>query len=195
MVIYNPNSKEKVFHLPNCHYIRRIKAGNRKQFAFSREAYKAGYRPCSHCIRLKKQMVMEKGIISKICFKEGISCTMDHGFISVMTHKSAWRIFAGDLKKSMILYHANAWEKHFGTVSKDPFEGYHWQGVSRKSLQEYLEYILRHDRYRYNQPYTQIDSEKKPRKGTKRWKAQQKKKKRYEKYLAVRHVYALLENI
>ena len=63
-------------------------------------------------------------------------------------------------------------------------------------LQEYLEYVVEHEYYRMMHP-VEVRAPKKepPRKGTRRYKNQQKKKAQYEKRQAVRHVLQLIESL
>lgn len=193
MVYYSANSKEKVFHLPHCTFVRSIKADNRKSFATPEDARQNHYRQCNCCSPVGQRLRKERRTVEFFCQNHGASCYFRDGTLTVTTPRSKWKIIAVGNTNKLSLYHRNT------RGIEDPYTPipkYHHQKVHKDSIVEYLDYIVEHDYFRMRHPLQPIPVKKeKPRKGTKRWRAQQKKEKKIAKKNAVKNVYALLAAI
>ena len=128
------------------------------------------------------------------CRKRAVSFFLTDRFIGIRTPYSQWKIIPAKGGYGLHLYHRN----QFSTKPNDQsiVRGYHMQNVCKNSLQEYLAYVVEHEYYRMMHP-VEVRAPKKepPRKGTRRYKNQQKKKAEYEKRQAVRHVLQLIESL
>ena len=193
MVYYSANSKEKVFHLPHCTFIKSIKADNRKSFATPEEARQSHYRQCNCCSPVGQRLRKEQRAVEFFCQNHGASCYFRDGMLTVTTPRSKWKIIAVGNNSKLSLYHRNT------KGIEDPYTPipkYHYQKVHKDAIVEYLGYIVEHDYFRMRHPLQFVPVKKeKPRKGTKRWRAQQKKEKKIAKKNAVKNVYALLAAI
>lgn len=149
MVFYSIKSNEKVFHLPHCKIVRRIRKENKRQFATPEEARAAGYRMCNCCsiagIRLRK----EQEAVNRFCQKNGISCWLDDGLLHVLTPQSEWRIIVSGKAHKLFLYHKNTYEKNEKIPSIVP--GFHSQAIRSTTIVGYLDYIIQHDAFRSQQ--------------------------------------------
>ncbi len=77
------------------------------------------------------------------------------GEIDVTTSIGGWRIVWKG-KDKIWLYHKNTHRSHL-TESED-IPGYHSQAIHKKTIMEYLEYIVQHDLYRKNSPLPETGS-------------------------------------
>ena len=102
-----------------------------------------------------------------------------------------------DKKNRIVLYHKNDFKTDKDHLSE--ISGYHLQGdARRKSIVEYLQYIVDHDYYRMLNP-VYIPKKKKesppPRKGTRRYKSAQRRIEKYERKRAISNVLSLIESL
>lgn len=193
MVFYSNNSREKVYHLPHCSFVRVMNKENRKRFSSPEQARQVGYRLCNCCSPVGQRLRKERQAVTDFCQNRGVAYYMHDGQLTVTTPRSKWKIVVHGKENVLTLYHRNA-ERRESTDS--PIPKYHYQSVHRNSIVEYLDYIVEHDYYRMRNPYQPHHCKtSKPPKGSKRWKKQQEKEKRIAKYQAVQQVYALLDTI
>ena len=147
MVFYSIKSSEKVFHMPNCSFLSRMKKENTRQFESPEEARAHGYRICNCCCRVGTQVRKERGAIQRFCQEKEVSCCLEDGQIHVRTPYSEWCIVDGNKSRKLILYHRNCFEKLDEEPSAIP--GYHVQIVrkdtDRSSIMAHLQYIVEHD--------------------------------------------------
>lgn len=84
-----------------------------------------------------------------------MQCVLRDGEIDVTTPIGGWRlVWKG--KDKIWLYHKNTHRSHL-TESED-IPGYHSQAIHKKTIMEYLEYIVQHDLYRKNSPLPETGS-------------------------------------
>ena len=95
----------------------------------------------------------------------------------------------------LTLYHQNTFESQRDCRSE--IKGYHLQGgASYDSVVDYLKYIVEHDYFRmWNPVYHRPKKKEPPKKGTKRYRREQRKMKNREKRQAVRNVLDLIESL
>ena len=84
-----------------------------------------------------------------------MQCVLRDGELDVTTPIGGWRlVWKG--KDKLWLYHKNTHRSHL-TESED-IPGYHSQAIHKKTIMEYLEYIVQHDLYRKNSPLPETRS-------------------------------------
>ena len=193
MVFYSVNSRKKVFHLPHCSHVRNIKPEHRRTFETPEEARKNHYILCSCCSPVGQRLRKERIRVEQFCQEYGAVVYLHDGQLIVSTPRSKWKIVAGGKANKLMLYHRNTRGIADPT---SPFPKYHFQKVHKNTIVEYLEEVVEHDYFRMRSPLQPLPKKKeKPRKGTRRWRAQQEKEKKIAKRAAIRNVYALLEAI
>lgn len=149
MVFYSTKSDEKVFHLPHCKVIRRIRKEHKKQFATLEEARMSGYRMCNCCSPVGVRLRKERKAVDSFCLDNAIFCRLEDGQLQVYAPASKWRIIVNGKTNKLFLYHGNTYQKYEEIPSIVP--GYHFQSTRSKTIMGYLEYIIRHDIYRSQQ--------------------------------------------
>ncbi len=197
MYYYCKNSKKKIIHSFECFHVNNTEIDNIGCFDSLTEAYERGYRLCKHCSPLIKHYKREDNEIVDFCRKNGLSVHLGNQCISIVSIGSKWKI-ALDKKNRIVLYHKNDF-----TTSKDrlsQISGYHLQGDARRnSIVAYLQYIVDHDYYRMLNPVYIPEKKKKesppPRKGTKRYKSNQRRIEKYERKKAIKNVLDLIESL
>ena len=60
MVFYSNNSREKVYHLPHCSFVRVMNKENRKRFSSPEQARQVGYRLCNCCSPVGQRLRKER---------------------------------------------------------------------------------------------------------------------------------------
>lgn len=195
MYYYCKNSEKKIIHTINCFHIQNTDIENTGWFESLSEAYEYGYRLCKHCNPLFKYYKKEQKSVLDFCRKNGMSIHLSNRSISVTSIKSKWKIVL-DKKNKIVLYHKNDFVTDKDYLSE--VDGYHLQGdVRKKSIVEYLKYIIEHDSYRRMNPLYIPDKRKTtpPKKGTKRYKKEQEKKARQQHRYAVKTVLDLIDSL
>lgn len=152
--IYSNQTHSRIFHLPNCSMIRKIKKENRAKFDGTEEAIIQGYRPCRRCCpSLKESYEKHRAEITKLCKKENICDIYCEDHIDIISQFDIWRIIVVDF--SFHLLHRNhsksnnSWSM---PLQGYYFQDYHVQNFASFSLLKCYKYILRHDRYRMKHP-------------------------------------------
>lgn len=193
MVFYSSISRKKVFHLPHCAHVRNINPRYRCTFESPEEARKNHYILCQCCSPVGQHLQKERVNIAHCCQENGAATYLHDGQLIVTTPHSKWKIVASGKANKLMLYHRNTKDIQ---DPLSPFPNYHYQKVRKNTILEYLEYIAEHDYYRMCTPLqTRQKKKSKPKKGTRRWKSQQKKEKTLAKRAAIKRVYALLDAI
>lgn len=193
MYYYSKKSKNRILHTQFCFHIRRVDPDDIGWFETLSEAYAQGYRLCKHCSPIAGQFRKESKAIYDYCRDNGLAVRLDCRSISVASPSSKWKITLGSGGR-LVLYHHNTHQ-----TAQDGFSeirGYHLQGdVSRDSVVDYLEYIVEHDYFRMLHPvYDQPGKGSlPPKKGTKRYRREQRKLKAREKRRAIRNVLNLID--
>lgn len=168
MVIYSTKSSEKVFHLPHCKILHRIRKEYKKQFASQEEARAAGYRMCSCCSPVGARLRKERKAVYQFCQEYGASCWLRDNQLYVQTPRSRWRIIASGQENKLFLYHKNTYQKYEETPSIIP--GYHSQRARSKTIVGYLDYIYQHDIFRRQEAIkAKKQTQHKPKPRRNRW--------------------------
>ena len=189
MYFYSKESSEKVVHKDGCGYIKNIKDENLRTFKTVKEANKAGYRLCEHCDLAWRQYKKERKDVDMFCRKNAFFCRALFDLMIVVTPHSQWKILFGE--NGMRLYHSNTQKRKTDECSE--IKGYHKQNVKCDSVIEYLDYILKHDRYRMKNPCNKKRHE--PAKGTKAYRKEMKNKKQREKRYAIKRVLDIIDSL
>lgn len=199
MYVASKISRTKKFHSIDCPHARRIKVENRIYFRTIQEATECGYHFCIDCCHIGKYYRKERNRIVRFCQQNGVMVKFNnnHDCLDVSTPYSKWRIIVNGKKKYIFLYHRNTFYKQNDEASIVP--GYHSQKVRRSNIVDYLQYIVKHDAYRLNNPLEKPKTKKKKwyerkyPKGSKNYKKQQKRKKRIERSRSIKRVEELLK--
>ena len=194
MVIYSALSSNKIVHLPNCKFIKKIK--NKASFESLAHARKNGYRLCNCCAPISKKYQKESKEIEFFCRTEGLSVRLSDGELIIDTPcHSKWKLITADKSNKLFLYHKNSCTLN-NSRPESMIPGYHIQAVREKTILNYLKYILNHDEWRRIHPLaTPAVKRTTSQKGTKRWRAEQKKEKSRQKKMQTRHVLDLIDSI
>ena len=194
MFYYSKKSRKKVIHLDTCSIKGRIHDNNLEYFESLQEAYKKGYRLCRHCSPLVRQYRQVKNDSCTYSLKKGIRFYYTDNAVVVKTSFSKWKIVVAETGKRLALYHKNTYKSAHDAESL--VEGYHLQNIRKGSIQGYFEYIANHDDYRLANPvYVPPKTKKKelPRKGTKRYKSQQRREEQKARKHSIWRTLALID--
>lgn len=195
MYYFSRNSRKKVIHSADCHHIQNVAIEDVNSFETISDAYQQGYRFCRCCSPIVKKYRAERATIEDYCKGQAIYTLLTDKFIVVSTPGSKWKLMPIDGEECFALYHKNTLNRDDGS---EEVPGYHRQRAKELSLSAYLKYIVSHEVYRMSHPlkYQPRKADQgSPRKGTKRYKRQQKREKRIAKRMAVRHVLDLIGNL
>ena len=112
-----------------------------------------------HCTEmLAYRFAAELKDIENICEANNITIAFDltDGTLEIQTPHSGWKL-APEAYNMLHLYHKNTEGYDNGS---SPFEGYHDQKVSYRSILDNLKYIIRHDWYKMQQRYKIVKRQK-----------------------------------
>lgn len=221
-VLYSINSHRKIVHLSNCEIIHRVPKKNRRTFDSLEEAFEQGYRLCNCCPAIAQRYRREKKAVDSFCRNNQLQFKIEDGAMHVISPHECWRIIICGKKRKLVLYHKNKFEPK-GENIPSAIPGYHYQAYRSDTILEYLEYIVRHDEFRSKYPYAKSScniaikpqSYSTPRvgkywasqhspsakgsykkiKGTKRYRKEQKEKKRRERWESIVRVNELIEEL
>ena len=191
MFYYSINSKEKVVHYEGCHHLKSIKADNLKSFKSIQDVRKSDYRLCSCCSPVMKHIKAERKTLDEYCLKNGLLYFVHKGDLYIRTYRSKWKILACDKKGSLELHHHNQINKEYA----DSVLGYHKQNVHYNSILGYFEYINEHDHYRMLNPLHIPSKKEPPKKGTRRYRSQQRAIAKKERKQQIRNVINLIDSL
>lgn len=186
MFCYSVKSKDKIFHNQNCYKTKFIKEQNMQYFYTVDEARKKGYRLCSCCSPLSRQLRVEEKILLDFCQKNGVLYFRNDDCVEIYTNYSSWKLVVSEAK-NLRLYHKNEHVKR----GNAPIPGYHRQKFKGKTILSYLKYIVKHDAYRIDNPNEITVPKTSAQKGSKRWRKEQnaiKKKIKRHKAWQVRNL-------
>lgn len=194
MFYYSKKSKDNIFHTEKCFHVKQIGESNLGVLKDFKAVRESGGRLCRCCSPLVKRYQEEGVALVDYCRSRAVSVFLTDGFVGVCTPYSRWRIVPAEKDGGLQLYHRNTFPTKHDDKSIVP--KYHLQNIRKKTLKEYLEYIVEHEYYRMMHPVEVRASPKEPaRKGTRRYKNQQKKQKRNAKKQAVNRVLQLIESL
>lgn len=197
MYYYSKKCRKKIIHTHLCFHIQHTELDDIGWFETLPEAYEQGYRLCKHCSPIAKHYRKESKQILDFCGKNGLAVHLGCRSIFVTSPRSKWKIAVGN-DRQITLYHQNTFETERDHLSE--IKGYHLQhDVTKDSVVEYLNYIVEHDYFRmlnpvYNKPRKKKESPP-PRKGTRRYKSEQRRIEKYERKRAIRNVLNIIESL
>lgn len=195
LFMYVYNERTKTIHTHECGFSKRIKyLGKYENF---RKAIDDGYRFCEKCSPVTHAFHREKEWIKQYCIGKKLMYEFKDGMLVISSPYAIWRVVPSQEKGRMELWHQNTARHH----QMRPFRFYHRQKFKSDDLQNFFEYITKHDIFREENPVGM----KKPEftdtmiKGTKRYKKTAKKIKEFEQIRArknrIANVYFLLDKI
>ena len=194
MLYYSKNGKSKIVHFVSCRHGKAMLLQNLGSFNTLAEAKRAGYRLCKHCDPLARFYRCESKNVSKFCKSHHMSQRLQGGAICLNTPYSGWQLVCGD-EGEILLYHRNRWE--LKRDSKSAVKGFHHQNMQCDSLLEYCEYIVKHDKYRRENPEKKPPKweHKPPKKGTNAWRSAQKREAKRDRRRAIDNVFHLFAQL
>ena len=107
MVVGALNSKNRIFHYPECAYASRIKPENLITFDSKNEARACGYRHCIYCSRLLKYYEEDKEEIDKFIRNHHLKMYIDDDSMFIENTFSCWKITTFPDGYGLMLYHGN----------------------------------------------------------------------------------------
>ena len=184
--MYFVNTRSKVAHTPNCHFVSRISDVNIGCYEGTFYAKQDGYRLCKCCDPMTKRLSNRETEMQNYCRKRAISYELDNGELLITTPFSQWKAYPGNNNR-YILYHRN---------SRGNTSGYHLQTDKFKDVMAMLKYIENHDQFRLNNPLPEPKKKKAPpKKGTKRYRAAERRNKEYQRRRDIRNVLDLIDSL
>lgn len=192
MYFYSKKSQRKIIHTMQCPYCIRMNREGMATFHTMEVAREKNYRLCQYCAPMGKYYRAEYREIKKYADENGMIFSYYDGTITVCTPYSQWKIIVNGRKRDMFLYHKNVYKNSF---EKSLVPGYHSQSVRRNSILAYMNYIVKHDRYRLSNPsYQKPLTTGETKQGKKKYKRLVEKRKKQERYDSIMRVLALIEN-
>lgn len=193
MVVGALNSKNRIFHYPECVYASRIKPENLITFNSKNEARACGYRHCIYCSRLLKYYEQDKEEIDKFIRNHHLKMYIDDDSMFIENTFSCWKITTFSDGYGLILYHGNT-EAYDRLKLKDGhiMHHYHIQKYrGKREILSMLQYIIDHDNWKAEH----IDSYKSMPKRTKRQKKEYKRAAKAAKKTKMTNLYNVLYKV
>lgn len=158
-LFYREGDPQKLYHDRACPCCKPFREGpdylQWKPLFGRADAAALGLTACDRCSPLGIRYGQARTQIESFCSQRGMQCVLRDGEIDVTTSIGGWRlVWKG--KDKIWLYHKNTHRSHL-TESED-IPGYHSQAIHKKTIMEYLEYIVQHDLYRKNSPLPETGS-------------------------------------
>ena len=221
-LIYSANSHRKIAHLPHCSIIRRIPLNNRLRFENLEEAQAHGYCLCKCCPSIAQKYRKERKSVDSFVKESGMVFKLQDDTIHIISRHDCWRIIVNGRNKRLFLYHKNTERRFRNNDGQSIIPGYHPQSFRADTILSCLKYIRSHDHYRNEHPCTEkitppkVSTKEEPEwfvekygeyhqsyirqhhkriRGTKKYKKEQKRKKRQEIRAGIIRVNALLEEL
>ena len=191
MFYYSIDSKEKVVHYEGCHHLKNIKTNHLKSFDNISAVRKGKYRICSCCSPVTAHLKKEQDALESYCLENGLSYFVNRGNLHIRTHQSKWKILASNNKGVLELHHENSFEREHD----DSVPGYHKQNFYSDSVLGYLEYINEHEYYRMMHPLHIVKKKEPPKKGTRRYRGQQRILAEKERKRQIWNVLSLIDGL
>lgn len=150
-MIVSRNSKKKIFHEPDCPYVKRISDKYRKALTLD-QARSKGYRPCSWCGNthgLYWKMTKYPKAFPEEISKMKLSFDKDWKAICFNTGTGFWKMMWSNDEAGYRLYHLN--KDHYSTNAKDTQlmrRQFHRQKdvKTTKRIGTIVTYIFNHDK-------------------------------------------------
>ena len=156
MYICSKNSRNKVVHYHDCHYVARMSLGKKVFYSTWWDAMNDGCRECQYCHSIRSVFNREKKALKEFCKENKVRCKLKGDSLEISTKESKWKLFLMSFNRQLHLYHKNTVERPYYMVKHDeilePIDGYHFQTSKLKTLKKVLQYILSHDEFRREHP-------------------------------------------
>ena len=183
------NKKTKIVHYQQCRFAESRSESGWVHFTTIEEAYANGYKLCDYCSPLVRDIRCNKNECLDRCQRKGLNLFMRDGVLFIGTLHSNWYLRPCS-KHKYELFHRN-------TLGKT--EQYHLQRTFSQNILYVLDYIARHEDYRFRNPIEYKPKKRhkrgQPRKGTKRYKSLQQKLKAQRRSRSIRNVLELIEQM
>ncbi len=193
MLFRSKNSK--IVHFEGCGHIKRIMEYNLEMLDTYADARGERYRLCSCCDPVSRAYKKEKDNLTVFCSQNGLICFCRESVVHLQTVHSRWKVIPSD-NGGLVLYHRNTRFKKKGLQSA--VAGYHPQNFKCRDIVGVCDYILSHDEYRYHNPARKdkVSEPKAPSpKGSRRWRAEEERRKRRERRQAIKKVYFIFDQL
>ena len=180
------NMKSKVAHYPGCQFVSRISEVNLGYYENTYYAKEDGYRLCKCCDPMARRLNDRDEEMLDFCRERAISYKVENGELMITTPFSEWKAYPGEGSR-YILYHRN---------TRGNTKCYHLQTDRYSDVMKMLEYIDDHDRYRLDNPLPKPKKVKAaPKKGTKRYRAAERRNKEKKRRQEIRNVLSLIDSL
>lgn len=180
------NTRSKVSHYPDCRFVSRISDVNLGCYESTFYTKQDGYRLCKCCDPMAKRLGNRETEMLGYCRKRAISYEVDNGELLITTPFSQWKAYPGKDNR-YVLYHRN---------TKGDTNGYHLQTDRYKDVMELLKYVDHHDQFRLDNPLPEPKKKKAPpKKGTKRYRATERRNKEKKRRQDIRNVLNLIDSL
>ena len=147
---YRTDDPQKLYHSRCCACCKLRKSEQERllwQPLFSRE--EAADQACDACTPIGLRLDASRAEITEFCRQRGMEYTLKNGVLDIVTQYSAWKLICAENGK-LSLYHKNTCKSFNEEAEEIP--GYHSQAIHKKTIMEYLCFIVQHDGYRKNNP-------------------------------------------
>ena len=180
------NVRSKVAHYPDCHFVNRIANENLGCYENAFYTREDGYRLCKCCDPMARRLNDRDSEMQDYCKVRGIRYEVSNGELLITTPYSQWKAYPGKGSR-YILYHRN---------TRGDTNGYHLQTDRYVDVMAMLKYIDRHDKFRLDNPLPEQKKKKAPpKKGTKRYKALERRNKEKKRRQEIRNVLNLIDSL
>ncbi len=186
-------SRRKIVHTPECRYVKLIPEKNKKHFRTLKDASVAGYTQCKYCSYIMGYLRNEKDQVDHYCKANGLyySYNETEDTLDIISKSGKWKIIVNGQKHFIWLYHENRKITHSGGL----VPGYHSQNTRSSTIMGYMQYIVKHDRYREENPLYEYQKHTNTVKGSKKWKKDQRRAERVRRARSIRYVEEILANM
>lgn len=191
MYVYSKNSR--ILHTNLCCFAKRIHPENARYFHSLGEARAMKLCGCRMCSLIAVRARKEKKELTECAKKYNISyhfCPEDNT-IEVKTTLEKWKIMYLGRNKVLKLFHQSELSYEGGGM----LPGYHEQNMNSKTLLGFFEYIGKHNAHRRANPLYMDLATLPPRKGTKRYRKEQKRIERIKRKKAIVRVQRLIDEV
>ena len=193
MFYYSKKNHRKIVHTEKCYILSKLDPEAVGTFDTLPEAYKAGYRLCRRCSLLEKLYRSEEDALLDYARRNGMALFYSGKSLKIVSTISKWMLTLSN-DGGLALYHQNTIESRTDEQSDIP--GYHYQKARYKTIIEYLDYIKEHDYFRNRNPLYEPPKKKAPpKKGTKRWRKQEKRIAKQTRKRSINNVLNLIDSL
>ena len=146
--ILSMDADSKIYHKPNCHYVKMIASKNCMSIA-KNDAQIRRYRICKCCNSMSYHYRIEQNSIEYYRKYKKMEFRFIDGILYVKSEIGCWKLVYSKKFENIVLYHRNTVSVtlDFDHPENEP---YHRQvdALSCNTISGYLNYIYEHDRYK-----------------------------------------------